>query len=551
MEQEGQSHPVVVSSFNDSVVTPIDVERLEYELRSHPKPTFVGKLCKELREGAHIGYEGPRLAREANNLPTANSNPTKVTQNIEKEVSMGRTAGPFREPPFENFQVSPLGLVPKKNSEKFRTIFHLSYPKAGDSINSAIEGEKYSLSYVTIDDAIRAIQELGPRTHMAKTDIESAFRLFPVHPDDWELLGMKWQGLYYFDKVLPFGLRSAPFLFNQLSEGVEWILKEKCAISYVCHLLDDFLILEPKSAQGDESAACQVSLTSMISTFRNLGIPLSPGKTQGPSTELEFLGIVLDSDSMVARLPEDKVTRLSEELAKWSFKKHAKLVEIQSLVGSLAFACKVIPPVRVFLQRIINLMCGLKKQHHRIKLTRAFFADLEMWKQFLVGWNGKAFFLNPYWESSVDLQLHTDASGVLGYGGICGSQWFQGRWQPHQMLGARGISINWQELFAIVAACAIWGCNWSRKQILLNCDNQAVVEVINSKKSKCESIMKLLRHLTLITMSGNFHIKARHVPGVQNELADSLSRFQVTRFRTLAPSADSTPQQIPPSILQL
>ena len=224
VEQEGQSHPVVVSSFNDSVVTPIDVERLEYELRSHPKPTFVGKLCKELREGAHIGYEGPRLAREAKNLPTANSNPTKVTQNIEKEVSMGRTAGPFREPPFKNFQVSPLGLVPKKNSEKFRTIFHLSYPKAGDSINSAIEGEKYPLSYVTIDDAIRAIQELGPRTHMAKTDIESAFRLFPVHPDDWELLGMKWQGLYYFDKVLPFGLRSAPFLFNQLSEGVEWIL---------------------------------------------------------------------------------------------------------------------------------------------------------------------------------------------------------------------------------------------------------------------------------------------------------------------------------------
>ena len=171
-------------------------------------------------------------------------------------------------------------------------------------------------------------------------------------------------------------------------------------------------------------------------------MPLSPGKTQGPSTELKFLGMVLDSDSTVVHLPEDKVTHFTEELAKWSFKKHAKLVEIQSLVGSLAFACKFIPPGRVFLQRIINLMCGLKKQHHRIKLTRPFFADLEMWKQFLVGWNGKAFFLNPYWERSVDLQLHTDASGVLGYGGICASQWFQGRWQPHQMLGACGISIN-------------------------------------------------------------------------------------------------------------
>ena len=82
---------------------------------------------------------------------------------------------------------------------------------------------------------------------MAKTDIESAFRLIPVHPDDWELLGMQWGGLYYYDKVLPFGLRSAPFLFNQLSEALEWILYDKCQISYVAHFLDDFLIIEPEN----------------------------------------------------------------------------------------------------------------------------------------------------------------------------------------------------------------------------------------------------------------------------------------------------------------
>lgn len=55
---------------------------------------------------------------------------------------------------------------------------------------------------------------------MAKTDIVSAFRLFPVHPDDWELLGIHWNDQYYFDKVLPFGLRSAPFIFNQLADAI-------------------------------------------------------------------------------------------------------------------------------------------------------------------------------------------------------------------------------------------------------------------------------------------------------------------------------------------
>ena len=176
-----------------------------------------------MTEGACIGYNGPRVSRQARNLPTAALNPGKVTENIAKEVSLGRTAGPFDHPPLPNFQVSPLGIIPKKHTEKFRTIFHLSYPKTGDSINSFIDKEEFSLTYVTVDEAIKNTQLLGPNVFMAKTDIESAFRLFPVHRDDWELLGMCWQGKYYFEKFLPFGFCSAPFLFNQLSDVLEWI----------------------------------------------------------------------------------------------------------------------------------------------------------------------------------------------------------------------------------------------------------------------------------------------------------------------------------------
>jgi hypothetical protein len=79
---------------------------------------------------------------------------------------------------------------------------------------------------------------------LAKTDVDSAFRLIPLRPSDYELFGMFWDGDYYYDKVLPFGL-SAPFLFNQLSEAVEWILLNHCGISFVCHILDDFLIIGP------------------------------------------------------------------------------------------------------------------------------------------------------------------------------------------------------------------------------------------------------------------------------------------------------------------
>ena len=206
-------------------------------------------MCQNLRYGARIGFQGQRAPRFSKNLPTAHADPTTVSSNLATEVSLGRVAGPFDNPPFPNFQVSPIGLVPKKHSHKFRTIFHLSFPKTGvSSINYSISQDDFSLQYVTIDDAIEGIKRFGHGCFLAKTDIESAFRLIPVHPDDYELLGMCWEGKYYYDKVLPFGLWSAPFIFNQLSEALEWLLLHHSQISFACHILDDFLIIEPKAA---------------------------------------------------------------------------------------------------------------------------------------------------------------------------------------------------------------------------------------------------------------------------------------------------------------
>ncbi len=208
-------------------------------------------------------------------------------------------AGPFDSPPFQNFQVSPIGLVPKKNSTKLRTIFHLSYPKSGStSINHSISKDDFSLQYITIDDAIEGIKQFGSDCFLAKTDIESAFRLVPIHQDDYELLGMCWEGKYYHDKVLPFGLRSAPSIFNRLSDALEWILLHKCNISFVCHILDDFLLIEPPAGTPPLNRVCQQRLTKIVSTFENVRIPIASGKTQGPSQVLEFLGILLDTINM-------------------------------------------------------------------------------------------------------------------------------------------------------------------------------------------------------------------------------------------------------------
>jgi len=276
--------------------TPINVDILENFLLDHPNRDFVLRLCSNLRYGADIGYTGPRVLSFSRNLPTALAQPEIVTQNLATEIALGRVAGPFSEPPFPNFQVSPIGLVPKKHSDKFRTIFHLSFPKSGNtSINHFISKEDHSLQYITVDNAIEGIMRLGQGCFLAKTDIDSAFRLIPLKPSDYELFGMFWNNQYYYDKVLAFGLRSAPSVFKQLSDAVEWMLLNKCGVSFVCHILDDFLIIEPATPFPPHTQACQQSLSSMHLTFTNLDIPLAPHKTQGPCTNLEFMGIILDT----------------------------------------------------------------------------------------------------------------------------------------------------------------------------------------------------------------------------------------------------------------
>ena len=107
-------------------------------------------------------------------------------------MRLGRIAGPYSEPPLSNFRVDPLGVVPKKTAD----ILHLSYPPGG-SVNYYIVKDDFSLQYVTINRAISHIKQLGQGCYLSKLDVDMAFRIAPVHPDEWHLLGMKWQGQYY------------------------------------------------------------------------------------------------------------------------------------------------------------------------------------------------------------------------------------------------------------------------------------------------------------------------------------------------------------------
>ena len=258
-----------------------------------------------LRNGFKLGFQPALSLKSAKkNKPSAYQQPLVIDEYLAHEVSRGRVAGPFRSPPLPNLHISSFGVIPKKGQPgKWRLIVDLSSP-GGASVNDGINAHEFTFHYITVDQIIRMVSRLGRGALMAKFDVEAAYRNIPVHPSDRFLLGMKWRESYYVDLTLPFGLRSAPYIFNSVADMVEWILVHSYEVSDLLHYLDDFITAGPPA-----STQCARNLSTALAVCYQLGLPLHPGKCVGPAPVLTVLGIELDSVNQVARLPAEKTPR--------------------------------------------------------------------------------------------------------------------------------------------------------------------------------------------------------------------------------------------------
>ena len=138
---------------------------------------------------------------------------------------------------------------------------------------------------------------------MAKFDLKSAYRQVPVQPDDRHLLGMEWRGQLFVDTTLPFGLRSAPAIFNAVPEALSHMIRQK-GVEELDHYLDDFSIVGPPKSQQ-----CQRDLETSLATCEEAGCPVAEEKTEGPATKTTLLGIELDSVNLQ---PPGQVTKVEE-----------------------------------------------------------------------------------------------------------------------------------------------------------------------------------------------------------------------------------------------
>ena len=437
-------------------------------LSTHPDKAFVTYVLTGIWNGFRIGWHNDcPLTPAKRNSPSALQQAHVVEQYLSAEITANRVIGPFPVEALPGLQISRMGVIPKGHIlGKWRLIIDLSFPP-GNSVNDGIDVTWWSLQYTSVEKVARAAQSLGKGALMAKVDIQSAYHLVPVHPSDRLLLGVRWYDACYVDGMLPFGLRLAPKIFTAVADALEWCLRQQ-GVSAVDHYLDDFITIGPPN-----NDVCQRNLQTISAVCESLGGPTCCRQDRGPTSCLTHLGIEIDTVAGILCLPREKLDRLRADLQRRTGRKTCRRRQLESLIGLLHYACRVVRPGRSFLRHMIALLQHAHCPYHHIRLTKQFSADVAWWRTFIVMWNGVGIF-PPMAQPTVEFT--SDASGNWGCGAWSGTAWFQFQWPQ----GAAHRHIAFLELVAVLLACTVWARHWHGQSVLCRCNNQAAVQVISS-----------------------------------------------------------------------
>ena len=197
---------------------------------------------------------------------------------------------------------------------------YLSQP-IGTSVNEFILEEFCSVRYSVFDDAVKLARLAGESAMMAKIDIKHAFRLCPVRMVDRPLLCFQWETCILWIHVYLLGAEHLQqYLIHLLMPWLGFF-------SVGGALFGWFFMCAPNAMM------CSQWMTIFKAIFSDIGVPISHEKTVGPSSQLTYLGIEIDTVARCVKLPQEKYISLMSLLKEWKGKRKCKKRELLSLIG--------------------------------------------------------------------------------------------------------------------------------------------------------------------------------------------------------------------------
>ena len=444
----------------------------------------------------------------------------EMTEKIKSELAEGKVRRVNVTPRC----VHSLGGVVKSDGT-LRPITDCSSPEEVN-INQFMDNSCKKFHYHSVDDVVKV---LDPMDYCAVTDIKGAYRSVNVTPSHRDYQGFKWDlgegDVFFNDLCICFGLRSAPFLFTQISNFCVKCVNHE-GVRRCFNYLDDFIVV------GSDKQDCKAAQDKLHNVLTDLGFIIADNKVVHPGQEVKYLGIIINTVDMTLSIGEDKVLRVVKCVTDLKEKRWCSRKSLDQTAGLLAHCATVVKGGRTFSRRIYNLLRDVDPTCKRVRLSDIVMQDISWWANFLVWFNGKA---RMFKRDCKVVTLVTDASST-GFGGYSWDDYFWGFWNktdevcPHHAKAPAHVvyndNINIGELWPVVVALHRSCQQWRDCVVEVVTDNTQVYHALRTGRGKNYVTMEWLRELFWVSAFFNIHIKSSWIRGSDNILADSLSRLK-------------------------
>lgn len=458
---------------------------------------------------------------------TQTKNHVSVTESanldfVKEALGKWEAAKIFRYVEVKPLVLNPLKVVVKEDKKR------LVLDARTSGLNDCLLAPKFELPSLEV-----IVNMIKDRAFMMKTDLASGFLQLPINEKEQAYLGFlhPLNSRFCVIQRLPFGLRSAPFLFQTFTQLLEVATKEILQITTKVYM-DDWFLTDPDEYQ------LRNNFEDFASLLEGLGISLQHTKTEGPATQLVYLGLGIDTIKHELFLPEVKRTKYLEFLSKLLQSSETTMEEIAKAAGRLVHISVIHKAGMGHVQPLWEIMYRERKIWSKRQLTREILQIEEETKECLVWWRNilehpnitrriwvaenQSLFIWGRDTALTDrfhaITICTDASDT-GWGASTGVTVASSVWSEPQA----NTSINWRELKTVFLAIKQWKFIVDVPVLVLT-DNMTVVAALGSRASRAQPLQDLVEEFNCLENSRKIEVVALHIPGVLNDLPDRLSR---------------------------
>jgi hypothetical protein len=530
------------------IITPIKVDRFEELLITHPNRDFVESMCISLREGfwpwAHTQKDEYPKTWDYSDRPPKNEREAdflRLQRDIEIEAQ--RYSEGFGNKLLPGMYSTPIHAVPKPRSDKLRLVNDHS---AGPfSLNSMIAREDIAGAKMdSISDLTGALLRYRRRYPnkklvIFKSDVSAAYRRLPLHPL-WQIKQIVTvDGVRHVDRCTSFGGRGSCRDYTSFMGLVLWI-----AIFIICledlfgYIDDNFSFDEEGNVMwyGPYQCYFPTKQTKLLNLWDEVGVPHERSK-QEYAPALRVIGFLVDPNLMRVSMDEkdrlDLIQHVLDFTATAPGGTRRTLREFQQIAGWINWSFNVFPLLKPALSNVYAKISGKSDSFAKIYVSKGVIRDLEWFTSHVQASNGVYLFQEIDWDS--------DRADVVAYADACLSG--LGFFFEHTKEGFQCMvphdpprdTIFYFEALAVVSVVEKVASLFSTPtRLLVFSDNTNTVNIFDSLRA-LPPYNDLLKLTVSLLLKLDISLRLVHISGVDNVVADALSRFENTKAVTACP----------------